>query len=62
MEDILSKIMYEFLPKGSVVVRDDGSGSIDVSDVGGDFAVEHDGSGGITHDGVRGTVRIPRRR
>jgi hypothetical protein len=48
--------------KGSVVVRDDGSGSIDVHDVGGDFTVEHDGSGGIAHEGVRGAVRIPRRR
>jgi hypothetical protein len=48
--------------RGDVVVRDDGSGSIDVSDVGGDFTVDADGSGGITPDGVRGQVRIPRRR
>jgi hypothetical protein len=48
--------------RGDVVVRDDGSGSIDVSDVGGDFTVDKDGSGGIAHDGVRGQVRIPRKR
>ena len=48
--------------RGDVAVRDDGSGSIDVSDVGGDFSVDKDGSGGIAHDGVRGQVRIPRRR
>jgi len=32
-----------------------------VRDVEGDFTVEHDGSGGIRHRNVKGTVRIPER-
>ena len=40
---------------GSVTV-DDGSGSIRVSDIGEDFIVVDDGSGGVTHKNVRGTV------
>ena len=47
--------------RGDVVVED-GSGSIDVRDVAGDFIVDRDGSGGISHSGVRGRVDIPRRR
>ena len=39
----------------------DSSGSIDVSRVGGDFVVEHDGSGSIDYDGVKGKVDIPRK-
>jgi hypothetical protein len=45
---------------GSVHVGRDGSGSIDVSRVGGDFVVEHDGSGSIDYDDVKGKVDIPR--
>ncbi len=49
---------------GSITVRgvngsvrvDDGSGSIRVSDVEKDFIVVDDGSGGVTHSNVRGTV------
>lgn len=40
----------------------DSSGGIGVSDVGGDFIVENDGSGGIAYDNVRGRVDIPRRK
>jgi len=29
--------------------------------VGGDFVVEHDGSGSIDYDGVKGKVDIPRK-
>ncbi len=43
---------------GSVTI-DDGSGSIAVSGVRGDFVVRDDGSGGISHDNVAGTVDIP---
>jgi hypothetical protein len=42
------------------VVRNDGSGSISVRDVSGDFSVRHDGSGGIEHHDVRGRVDLPR--
>jgi hypothetical protein len=45
---------------GSVTV-DDGSGSIAVRDVRGDFTVKNDGSGGIDYERVAGRVRIPRR-
>jgi hypothetical protein len=44
-----------------VRVGRDSSGSIDVSRVGGDFVVEHDGSGSIDYDGVKGKVDIPRK-
>ena len=47
--------------RGSVLVRDDGSGSISVRDVAGDFTVEDDGSGGISHTAVHGRVRVPSR-
>ena len=40
----------------------DSSGSIDVADVGGDFVVANDGSGGIDYDNVRGRVDIPRKK
>jgi DUF4097 and DUF4098 domain-containing protein YvlB len=40
----------------------DSSGSIDVVDVGGDFIVTSDSSGGIDYDNVKGRVDIPRRR
>jgi DUF4097 and DUF4098 domain-containing protein YvlB len=40
----------------------DSSGGIDVADVGGDFVVDNDGSGGIAYDNVRGRVDIPRRK
>ena len=40
----------------------DASGSIDVSDVGGDFIVTDDGSGSIDYDDVRGRVDIPKKR
>ncbi len=43
-----------------MTVRDDGSGSIDVADVGGDFTVRDDGSGGIHHHRVDGRVSLPR--
>ena len=46
---------------GSVIVRD-GSGGIEVRDVGRDFRVLEDGSGGIRHSGVRGTVEVPPQR
>ena len=39
----------------------DSSGSIAVSRVGGDFVVDHDGSGSIDYDGVKGRVDIPRK-
>jgi hypothetical protein len=42
-----------------VTVEEDGSGSIDVVGVKGDFTVSRDGSGGIAHRGVAGQVRIP---
>ena len=42
-----------------VIVIDDGSGSIDVSNVGGDLIVEDDGNGSINYSGVEGTVDIP---
>jgi len=50
------------MPKRKIVpvVRSDGSGSIDVVDVKGDFTVDRDGSGGIDHERVGGKVRIPR--
>jgi len=40
----------------------DGSGSIDVRNVGGDFTVARDGSGSIRHSGVEGSVDVPERR
>lgn len=40
----------------------DASGGIDVADVGGDFIVTNDGSGGIDYDNIRGRVDVPRRR
>ncbi len=46
---------------GPLAHGSDGSGSIRVSNVGGDFVVEHDGSGGIDYDGVRGSIDLPRR-
>jgi hypothetical protein len=42
-----------------VTVERDGSGSIDVARVKGDFTVSRDGSGGIAHRDVAGQVRIP---
>ena len=42
-----------------MTVDEDGSGSIDVTDVKGDFTVSHDGSGGIAHRDVAGQVHIP---
>jgi hypothetical protein len=47
--------------KNSVRISDS-SGSISVRDIAGDFIVDHDGSGGIDYDNVRGRVDIPRRR
>ena len=41
------------------VVISDSSGGIDVDEVGGNFTVRNDSSGGISHNGVRGTVDIP---
>jgi hypothetical protein len=40
----------------------DSSGGISVMDVGGDFVVTDDGSGGIDYDNVRGRVDIPRKK
>jgi hypothetical protein len=45
----------------NVLVERDGSGSIEVEDVDGDFTVEHGGSGSIHHSGVKGRVQIPSR-
>lgn len=47
--------------KQNVRIRDS-SGDIDVADIGGDFIVPSDGSGGIDYDNVRGRVDIPRKR
>lgn len=47
--------------RGNVRISDS-SGSIDVADIGGDFVVTEDGSGGIDHSNVRGRVDIPRKR
>jgi len=44
------------------VMLNDGSGSVDVEDVGGDFIVESKGSGQVSHERVRGRVDLPRRR
>ncbi|MEX2283132.1 MAG: hypothetical protein WEE89_11675 [Gemmatimonadota bacterium] len=41
------------------VLISDSSGGIDVDDVGGAFTVRNDGSGGIHHRAVRGTVSLP---
>ena len=41
------------------VVISDSSGDISVRNVGGDFEVTRDTSGGIEHDGVNGRVQIP---
>lgn len=47
--------------RGNVRIRDL-SGSIDVADIGGDFVVTSDGSGGIDYANVRGRVDIPSKR
>jgi DUF4097 and DUF4098 domain-containing protein YvlB len=47
--------------KNSVRISDS-SGGIDVVDVGGDFIVDDDGSGGIEYDNVRGKIDIPRKK
>jgi len=49
------------LAKGNVRISDS-SGGISVADVGGDFIVDDDGSGGIDYDNVRGRIDIPRRK
>ena len=41
------------------VLISDSSGSIEVDEVGGNFTVRSDGSGGISHSGVKGAVDIP---
>jgi hypothetical protein len=42
-----------------VTIDDDNSGGIVVQDVGGNFTVGSDGSGGIRYDRVTGSVRLP---
>ena len=42
-----------------LIVEDDGSGSIRVERVGGDFIVEDDGSGSVTYTSVTGRVSVP---
>jgi hypothetical protein len=46
----------------TVRILRDGSGSIDVAGVGGDFIVERDGSGSIDFRDVAGRVDIPRKK
>ena len=43
----------------NVLVDDDGSGSISVTNVAGNFTVSDDGSGSISHSGVEGSVNVP---
>jgi hypothetical protein len=43
-------------------VRAKGSGSVDVTHVGGDFIVDRKASGSIEYSDVRGRVDIPERR
>ncbi len=43
----------------NAVVERDSSGDISATDVGGDFRVLKDGSGGIRSNGVQGEVDIP---
>jgi hypothetical protein len=45
--------------RGSVEIGDDSSGAIVARDVGGDFTVHNDSSGGIKYQNVKGTVRVP---
>jgi hypothetical protein len=42
-------------------VEDDGSGTINVNRVGGDFVVDNKGSGSIDYETVKGSVNIPER-
>ena len=45
----------------NVTIEDDGSGSVDVRDVRGDFTVQNKGSGSVDYERVSGRVSIPRR-
>jgi hypothetical protein len=48
--------------KRDVTIDDDGSGGIEVADIGGNFTVGHKGSSGsIDYVRVAGKVRIPER-
>jgi hypothetical protein len=44
-----------------VIIDEDGSGSIEVADIGGNFSVDRKGSGGIDYARVGGKVNIPER-
>ena len=46
---------------GSIRIRTKGSGSVEVSRVGGDFVVDRKGTGSIEYREVRGRVSVPDR-
>jgi hypothetical protein len=48
--------------QGDVLVQVDGSGDIDVTNVGGRLMVKRDGSGEVRHHDVRGAVEVPARK
>ena len=55
---VIPKFINQALKNEDLTIEDDGSGDIDIRDVGGDLTIEEDGSGGIYIREVGGDVAI----